>query len=75
MATIIHFPTRYRSATITDSQLDAVQLALKLLGSDHAGHFPILSAALSHRDINRQARPLNGTASRNALVSSSSSCA
>jgi hypothetical protein len=75
MATIIHFPVRHRSATITDSQLDAVKLALKLLGPDHAEHFPILSAALAHREINDQSRPLNGTASRNTVVASVSSCA
>ena len=75
MATIIHFPVRHRSETITDSQLDAVKLALKLLGSDRSRHFPMLSAALAHREINHQSRPLNGTASRNTVVTSASTCA
>ena len=74
MATIIHFPVRYRSETITNSQLDAVKLALTLLGSDHARHFPILSAAIANREINHQSRPLSGTASRNTVVASVSSC-
>jgi len=65
-------------ATITtipcDSQLAALKEGLKLLGPHYAQRFPMLSAALANRAITPESGPLDGTASRNTLVTAASSC-
>ena len=75
MATIISFPTRTRGDRLNQSQLDAVRVGIELLGADQAQHLPILLAAIANRTIPHEPGHVNGTTSRNALVSSSSSCA
>ncbi len=75
MATIIPFSARHHGYALCNCQLDAVRAGLTLLGADNARAFPLLAAALSKSAITHESGPLNGTASRNTVVTSVSSCA
>ncbi len=75
MATIIPFPIRHRLATLGDRQLDALREGLTLLGPQHAQHFPRLLAAIAQGANTDEPRPLNGTASQNALTTAVAPCA
>lgn len=56
-------------------QLDALNHGLKLLGSEQAQRFTALAAALTNIQLTEESGHLNGTASRNDLVTAVSSCA